>query len=177
MESIGGIKSYALSNDDINEILEPNTKVIRYTDLNDMSSIDEAFDDLGRCIILYLTEDNNTGHWCCMWKTNPDTIFYFDSYGEKPDEPLTWLNRSHRAELGIEDGRLTQMLRASGYKVYYSPVQYQVDRGAVNTCGRWCVVRLVLKDESPKTFNQIVKKSGMSGDNFVSVFTAKMLGK
>jgi len=177
MEDIGGIKSYALSNDDIQQILEPDTKILRYTDLSDFTDIEECFDDLGRCILLYLTENDSTGHWCCMWKTGPRSIFYFDSYGEKPDEPLTWLSSGKRRNLGIEDGRLTELLRASGYKVYYSPVKYQADRGDVNTCGRWCITRLVLKDESPKIFNDIVKKSGMSGDNFVSVFTAKMLGK
>jgi hypothetical protein len=76
-ESLKKIRQYSLSNDDINAILDPDTKIFSYPKFADMKHIDEAFDNLGRCVFLFLTESESSGHWVCMFKRG-NVIEYFD---------------------------------------------------------------------------------------------------
>jgi hypothetical protein len=171
------VKAYSLSNDDINAILDPDTRVFSYPEFNSMTSIDEAFDPLGRCVFLFLTESERVGHWVCMFKRDSRTIEYFDSYGQKPDAQRSWLTAEKLAELNQSTPRLTELLKQSGYRVYYNTYQYQTDKADINTCGRWCVARLICKDLSNLQFYNCVKKSGLSPDDWVGCFTADILGK
>jgi len=179
---IESIRNYALSNDDIQEILEPDTKIITYPKFGEMSSIDEAFDSLGRCIFLYLTENASTGHWVTMWKTSPESIYYFDSYGKKPDEPRNWLPEEKLEELGQDEPYLTQLLKESGYKVSYNTVPFQKTREGMNDCGRWCVGRLICKDMDDKQFFNLIKQQMKeqdikSPDDWICLFTYSYIGK
>jgi hypothetical protein len=182
MTSIDDIKAYALSNDDINEILEPDTKIFTYPKFCMMNSIDEAFDALGRCVFLFLTENETTGHWLCMFKREHNIIEYWDSYGEKPDSQRKWLSEEQLELLDEEEPCLTNLLKASRYKVYYSTVPYQSDRTAIATCGRWCVARLICKDMSNLQFYNLVKEQMKeqqlkNPDDWVALFTYSVLGK
>lgn len=179
---IADIKAYALSNDDINDILDPDTKIFSYPKFCEMSHIDEAFDSIGRCVFLFLTESPTSGHWLCMFKRGGNTIEYFDSYGGKPDSQREWLSEEQLEMLGQEDCCLTNLLRASRYKVYYNTHQYQKDRKDINSCGRWCVARLICKDMSNLQFYNLIKEQmkerGLkSADDWVAIFTYEMLGK
>jgi hypothetical protein len=179
---IEAIKAYALSNDDINTILDPETKILSYPKFCEVEHIDSVFDRLGRCVFLFLTENETTGHWLCMFKRGKDTIEYFDSYGEKPDAQRKWLSEEQLEDLGEGEPCLTYLLKASGYKVYYNTVQYQKDKQDVNSCGRWCVARLICKDFSNLQFHNLIKQQmkerGLqSPDDWVAVFTAEILGK
>ena len=180
-EQIASIKAYALSNDDINHILEPDTKIFTYPEFGKMNSITEAFDKLGRCVFLFLTTSPTSGHWCCMFKRS-DCIEYFSSYGDKPEDERKWLTEEQLEELGQEEPYLYDLLKQSGYKVYWSTHQYQSDRQDINTCGRWCVMRLICKDFSNKEFYNLVKEQmkerGITKpDDFVALFTYEFLGK
>jgi hypothetical protein len=175
-ETLRKIRQYSLSNDDINAILDPDTKIFSYPKFADMDHIDEAFDPLGRCVFLFLTESPTSGHWVCMFKRG-NIIEYFDSYGEKPEAQRSWLTEEQLNELGQGHPYLMDLLKKSGYKVFYNTVQYQKDKADVNTCGRWVVARLVCKDLTNHEFYNLVKKSGHTPDDWVALFTAEILGK
>ena len=180
-ELLAKIKGYALSNDDINTILEPDTKIFTYPKFNEFQSIDDAFDKEGRCVFLFLTENESTGHWLCMFK-RPEGIEYFDSYGDKPDAQRSWLSEEKLIQLDEAEPRLTELLRASPYKVWYSTFPYQSDRSDVSTCGRWCVARLLCKELSNLQFynfvNDEMKENGIkSRDDWVALFTYSKLNK
>lgn len=176
-ELLKKIKGYSLSNDDINTILDPDTKIISYPDFAHMESIDEAFDQLGRCVFLFLTESPTSGHWLCMFKRGTNTIEYFDSYGQPPEAQRKWLTEERLEELDEAYPYLYDLLRKSGYRVYYNTHAFQTNRADVATCGRWCVARLICKDISNLDFYALVKKSGMKPDDWVALFTAEILGK
>lgn len=163
-------KSYALSNDDINKILDPPTHILTYPELDKYDSIDDVLDSLGRCIILYLTNGPTSGHWVCMWKKGR-TLHYFDSYGDAPEVPREAVGGA----FDQEEPRLLQLLRASGYKVYYNTHPYQSDRTDVSTCGRHCVARLICKDMTDKQYMNTIKKTKLSPDTFVTKLTAEYL--
>ena len=167
----GGDKSYALSNDDINAILSPGTAIWTYPDLANMTTIDDCFDELGRCIILYLTNGPSSGHWICMWKKG-NRINYFDPYGDPPEEPRETVGGAW----GQAEPYLTYLMRQSGRPIYYNVHQYQSDRKDVATCGRHCVARLICKDMGDKKYYDLIKNSKQSPDQFVTNLTSQYLG-
>jgi hypothetical protein len=181
-QSIDDIKAYALSNDDINAILEPDTKIFTYPQFGDMESIESAFDRLGRCVFLFLTQSETVGHWLCMFARDDGSIEYFDSYGEKPEAQRKWIGEEKLEELGEAEPYLFNLLKESNKKVYYNTYPYQTDRNDINTCGRWCVARLIMKDYSNLQFYNAVrrdmKERGITKlDDWVAVWTYEMLGK
>ena len=175
-KSLAEIRAYSLSDKDINDILDPDTKVFPYPKFAEMEHIDQAFDKLGRCVFLFLTENENTGHWLCMFKRK-GFIEYFDSFGERPDAQRSWVSQEQLVALGEDRPYLMDLLKKSGYHVYYNTHPYQKDKSDFNTCGRWCVARLICKDMTNQQFYNIATKSGHSPDDWVSQFTYEMLGK
>lgn len=176
------VKEYSLTNDDIQRILDPDTNILTYPQFNSMNDIDECFDSLGRCVFLFLTTSPSSGHWSCMFKRNNNTIEYFDSYGGKPEAPRSWLTKDQLEGLGQSERSLWNLLKKSGYKVYYNTFPYQKNRDDLNTCGRWCVARLICKDLSNLQFYNVVKngmkEKGFKGtDDWVADFTHDILGK
>jgi hypothetical protein len=189
---INDIKAYALTNDDIQKVLEPETRILTYPQFGTMRHIDDAFDSLGRCIFLFLTESESSGHWICMWKgadksssgagrSRPakkgKTIHYWDSYGMPPGGSRSWLTPEKLAELNESEPYLEHLLANSGYRVVVNRNKYQKEKDGISTCGRWCLTRLVMKDHDERTFKQLIKQSKMAPDDFVAVFVADMLGK
>ncbi len=174
-------ESYALSAQDIQDILEPDTKIFTYPAFNDMSSIEEAFDPLGRSVFLFLTESPTSRHWLCMFKRRGH-IEYFDSYGGRPDSQRKWLSPEELERLDESEPSLTTLLRRSGYRVYANTYPYQSKREDVSTCGRWVVARLICKDMSNEQFYHAVRRDMAANgcdslDDWVTGFTADILGK
>lgn len=173
---LGKIKDYPLSDGDIRRILGKDIKIITYPDLGKMNHIDQAFDRKGRCIMLYLTSSETSGHWVCMLNKG-DTIEFFDPYGEAPEEALNTLSPETRAEYGETEPLLYNLMKASGKKVYYNTHPFQKDKANVNTCGRHSVVRCLYAPDSLEKYKAVMDSSGMSPDDFVSALTAPKIGK
>jgi hypothetical protein len=170
------VMAYSLSEDDIRKML-PGLKIFPYPQFHDMDSINEAFDNQGRALFLYLTEDESTGHWVCMMK-HGDTIEYFDPYGDYgPDEEAEWLPKSKLRELDQDVPRLTQLLKKSGYKVKKNPYKFQKVKHDNNTCGRHCVTRLYLRNLPLEKYKDVVTSTEYTPDKFVSYFTYDLLRK
>lgn len=180
-EQLKEIKAYALSNEDIQKILEPDTKILSYPEFCEMDSIDEAFDSMGRCIFLFLTESETSGHWLAMIKRK-GAIYYFDSYGDRPEAQRKWLTEDRLYALGQSEPCLMNLLKSSGYKVFSNTVDYQKEKKDYNTCGRWTSARLILKDLDDKQFFNLIKSEMKkynlaSPDDWVALFTYSILGK
>jgi hypothetical protein len=169
------VKSYALSDSDIRKILG-DVSIIPYPELEHMSSIDECFDEKGRCIVFFPNASPTVGHWCCMIR-KPKSIEFFDPYGDPPEAQKAGLSEAHKEALDIDEPVLMRLLRASKLPVYYNTFPFQKDRSDVATCGRHCVVRLLYAPYSLDKYASIIKKSGMSPDDFVSGLTYDKLRK
>lgn len=170
------IKEYPLGDDDIRKILGNDIKIITYPMLGKMKNIDEAFDRKGRCIMLYLTHDEHSGHWVCMLNKG-DNIEYFDPYGDAPEEALDNVPRPKLQALDEDYPYLTQLFRKSGKKITYNHHAFQKEKRNINTCGRHSVVRCLYAPYSLAKYKKIMDATGMSPDNFVSALTAQKLGK
>ena len=173
----GADETYSLSDTDMRTILGDVT-IFKYPELADMKSIDEIWDSDGRAIMLFLTENHNTGHWICLIKRSKNLVEYFDPYGGfKPDGEREWLTPEKLEELGEDEPLLAKMLRNGGYKVVSNPYKFQKEETGVNTCGRHVVCRLVLSPLSIKEYKAIVDASGLTPDDFVTAVTSKLLGQ
>ncbi|AIW01877.1 MAG: putative cysteine protease [Yellowstone Lake virophage 5] len=157
--------AYPLGDDDIHEVL-PNVKIMSYPSLAGMRSIDQCFDKEGRSIILFPNMSPTMGHWCCMIK-RPDSIEFFDPYGEAPEEQKGGMSETRLEELNIDRPYLTRLMRNSGLPIYYNNHPFQSSRGSVATCGRHCAMRLYFKDLSLEEYANVIKKSGLTPDQFV----------
>jgi hypothetical protein len=175
-EALKEVKSYALSDSDIKRILGRGTKITTYPQLANIDSIDQLFDKKGRGIIFCPNAAPNVGHWTCLIR-RPDSIEYFDPYGDKPEGFKKGLGENRKEALDIEEPYLSRLLRASGKPVYYNTKAFQVDKADVATCGRHCVARLLYAPDSIDEYNNAVQSSGMNPDTFVSGLTYNALHK
>jgi hypothetical protein len=176
VEATKRVIEYPLSDGDINRLLSPDPKILIYSDLENMGSINEIFDPMGRCMLLYPVSSEYSGHWVCLIK-HKDRLEFFDPYGKAPDTELKWIGKAKRREFNVEEPTLTRLLKESGEKVSYNSHDFQEDEQSVNTCGRHCVVRLMFKDMSLDEYRKMIKESGLSPDEFVSGITYLKLQK
>lgn len=138
--------NYSLSNGDINKLLDGKCNIMSYDQLSKYDNIDSAMGKYGALILLYQTKQNY-GHWCCVFKRNNNTIEFFDPYGLFPDDELEFVPKNMRKVLNEDYPHLTWLLYNSGYKkIDYNSKQLQKFKGDVNTCGRHCAVRIMLRN-------------------------------
>jgi hypothetical protein len=144
-----------LSIDEIKKMLGDDNnrcKVILYNDLAKFETLDQLIPNYrDAAIILLEIEGPNApkvGHWVAL--LNHDSHFeHFDSYGLDPDE-----------ELGLthEQPYITKLIQNSKIRVESSQAKLQARREAMNTCGRWCVVRVRFPDLEKKEFVQFIRE-------------------
>jgi len=167
------IRAYSLSDGDIHKMI-PTLRIITYPELLQYSNLDDALDEKGRLMILYLTADAHTGHWICLLKRG-NTVEFNDSYGIKPDAESEWLSKSKLKEFRQDTHHLTKLLKESGYRIVYNKYPFQSSKPDTNTCGRHAATRLYFKHLSLPQYAQMVLDSGMAPDDFVSFFTHKLI--
>jgi hypothetical protein len=170
------IEEYPLGDSDLREILGNNINIMSYPDLEKYNNIEDIFDDEGRCIILFLTIDETTGHWLCMHH-DEEGIHYFDPYGKGVDKTKQWLSKNKLRELNEDKPLLMNLLKKSGKKVFYNSYDFQEDRKGINTCGRHCAVRLLYKDLDLNHYYNFIKKSKLYPDEFVALITFNIIKK
>ena len=172
------VKAYALSETDMRKVI-PTLKIVSYPELLKAQSIDEVLDEKGRLMLLYLTENEHTGHWVCLLKLRDKPIIeYFDPYGGyKPDGEKKWLSKPEQQEFGQDTNHLTKLLNASPYEVKSNAVRFQKEVGDNNTCGRHCLTRLYLKHLDLPAYADLIESTGIPPDDFVSGFTYNLIGK
>jgi hypothetical protein len=176
------IQAYALSETDMRKVI-PSLDIKSYTDILDADTIDDVLDEKGRLMLLYLTENESTGHWVCLLKLRDSNILeYFDPYGGyKPDGEKKWLSVAKQREFGQDTDKLTKLLKNSPYTIKSNAVPFQKSEPNNNTCGRHCLVRLYMKHLSLPEYADLVEKTceenGISPDDFVSGFSYNLIGK
>jgi hypothetical protein len=168
------IISTPLSDSDLRSLLGENIRVVTYPQLESCTTIADALDDTGRCIILFLTESSTSGHWTCVHTTGPTSLEYFDPYGLKWDVPFEWLSDEQERALGQTRHSLSRLFAAAqreGVNVTHNSTQFQAKGDAIASCGRWCAARLLMGDLTLPQFTDVVKRSNVPPDQFVAVVT------
>lgn len=144
-----------------NFLKKKGVRIVTYEELADYDSINDLLYPYDRCVILYETK-RNSGHWTCLFKRKrlgePSIISFFDSYGLKIDEELEYVPKNLRGDYP----HLTYLLYRHAQKYPDLPVEYnefplQEDLKGVNTCGKWCVIRMYLNNLDAREFAKLFK--------------------
>lgn len=153
MNKIQELEKTPLSDDDLRRMLgkdKSRCKVMLYDQLHQHESLEELLPNQYDAVIVLLQIEKpgapKVGHWITLM--NHGSHFeHFDSYGLDPDEELA---------LTHEKPYITQLIQNTKRRVESSGAKLQAKREAMNTCGRWCIVRVKNKDlEKPEFVNMI----------------------
>jgi len=136
---------------------------ITYDDLKRFRSIDELM-ELGAVVILLQIEKLNVpkvGHFIVLLD-HGSHYEHFDSYGITMDEELELTKEHH----------LTNIFRQSNKKIVDNDTRLQTFREDINTCGRWVVARLLLRQIELDDFLKLfIHLKPQTPDEMVVVFT------
>lgn len=167
---IKNLEAKSLSDVDIHNVTDAN--VIVYSDLKKYSSLDDLMGDACAAVILFRTAEN-FGHWTCIFKHNSETVEWFDSLAFRPDDELKKTKGEQlRIQLGQNLPLLTKLIDESPYRCIYNHYKLQENARDVNTCGRWCILRLALREMGPKEFRNLFINQKFKPDYYASALTA-----
>lgn len=147
--------SYALSNDDIAQLMKGKCKILRYSDISTYTDIESLLKPYGRVFILYESK-RNRGHWVLLHKIGRKNLELFDSYGVFPDQQLQYISDEFRKQSNQFRKHLSHLLVQSKYTIHYNDKQLQELRQGVSTCGRWCIARAINNHLDIDEFNKAV---------------------
>jgi len=161
-----------LSGEDVIRLTENRCRIIKYSDLMFVNSIDEILDVDGSVIILYQKEENK-GHFCLLTnRYKQGSLYFFDPYGYDIDEEIAMSDFQIRNMGGELVPHLSHLIEKSEYNLIVNKLKYQQFKEHVNTCGRHCVVRLNYIHLSDSEYNTFINKnSHYNPDFWVSVMT------
>lgn len=166
-----------MGDDNIRKYL-PNAKILKYSELADVSNIEELLPSPKSYFFLLYEHSFNNGHWVVINRyinNGKDTICYFCSYGSKIDAPLRWNSPARNQELGQGTPYLTILLRKSGKSLQYNNVAYQSKTSPVATCGAFATlwIKANLRENMSLTdfhdwIKEIKDETGLSYDAIAS---------
>src|ERR1700677_3896171 len=119
-----------LSNVDIMKITRNGCKIMKYEDLGDYASLDEAFGRVGAIALLYETS-KQFGHWTAVIKEPGDQkgiVEVFCPYGYPVDSQLKMVPKYFRKMSGQDFPILSLMINRSEYTCQWNQLDLQSHR-------------------------------------------------
>jgi hypothetical protein len=105
-----------MSDGDLRKILGKDLKIIRYSELAPLRSLEQLLPrPKDHCIILYEAQPG-VGHWVALLKYN-GAYEFFDPYGMYPDDELNWIPKARRKLLNQSEPYLLEAPEARGKAV------------------------------------------------------------
>lgn len=170
-------EQFSYSDKDITRFLDDDVRIRKYSELSQCKTLDDILDGKSCSVILYMT-NQNYGHWTALLR-NPGgedkTYEVFDSYGIMPDEELKFIPEdvstslnggpimSHIIKDDLETGKAKN--------VYYNKYRLQEHLNDINTCGRWCAVRCILRRFRIDEFCLLFIDQKLEPDEYVTLLT------
>ena len=127
--------------------------------------------------IILIEEKLNRGHFTCLLRYGK-TIEAFDSYSGTIDNELKYIPEMMKRMLGEDEKHLSRLLGAvKERQVIYSKKRLQKLEDGINTCGRWCILRILMMKEFFYTLQEFldfiqtsVEETEMSPDELVATW-------
>jgi hypothetical protein len=143
-----------------------------YEDLDKYESIEQVFNEWKATIILYETM-KNFGHWTLLLKHSNNILEFFDPYGLNVDEELNFNNNFYvRTHNNIQVPHLSYLINKSGYELITNKKKLQQFLEHINTCGRWCSGRVILRDVPLIEFQKLFTNNiNHTPDFWISAYT------
>lgn len=167
-----------LSSQDILDFCGDQINIIKYTDLDGIQNINEILMPYGACVILYQSGPK-FGHWVLLMnrqcKDGQKVLEFFDSYGIILDDELKQLHYVDGAQMSNKFKYLTWLILNSGYDhVISNEYPFQTKGRHIQTCGRWCVIRYLMRNKTLSQFAHLFDKYNQEPgdlDLFVCILT------
>lgn len=134
----------------------PQINTLKYNELKNYSNIEELLPNDRDFQIILIESDNNLGHWVCISRYD-DTIEYFNPYGTRVDNDKKWIGKLKNMLLGQCEDILSKMMEKSKFKCVYSKTKFQKIGENIQTCGRWCVLRIICMKDMNMNIKQFTK--------------------
>ena len=168
------LEMYSLSDDDIRKIVGP-VRIIKYPELEN-ETLESLFSKEPYVVILFLTENEHSGHWQCLLKRmGGKQLEVFDSFGVKVDGNRSWLDEDKREALDQTLPNIHRLVTGFPGELVYNNVKLQdEDR---NTCGRHIASRILHDHLSIQDYIALIGRSGIKPDEFVTLLTYRILHK
>lgn len=163
-------KEIPLNGRQVLELVDGKANVVLYRDLCNMNNIDEVLGPFQAAFILFEFTDK-MGHWVSLYR-NGDTVSFFNSYGDPkgyPDDTLSVIDEEYRKESCQKFPMLSELLLNSPYKLQYNDVKLQKYGRTIMTCGRWCALFIMMRNQHIDVFSKIFKSD--VGDDIVTILT------
>lgn len=168
LRNIVELEQVPLSDVDVKNLMDGHCNVHLYRDLKRIKSVDELLGPYDCCMILFEWQAGY-GHWICLSK-HGDLVEYFDPYGKYIDYWLQEIDPVFAKESNQNHSYLSRLLIKSPYELSYNEFPFQKRSKNISTCGRWSVVRGILKDMSLNDFKDIFLN--MYGDKLATLITS-----
>ena len=171
------VAQYSLGEDDMRKIV-PGVKIVTYPELQGQT-LDSVLGPKGLAALLFLTENQQEGHWTSLIRKSPTEVEYLDSYGLQPDGDRVWLDKKQLVKLDETLPHLHNLLKpfqTGGGRVIYNTSKLQRDVPNINTCGRHVAARMLYRDTPLSTYTNWLRKEGSPDDKVCSI-TYDILGK
>ena len=167
---IAGWEGKRFSGEEIVKLCDGKVLIRRVRDLAGARSLKEAMGKHKAMVILYETKDSS-GHWCAVFEAAPGLLEFFDPYGIRPDGELEFIDRRFMEESG-QGPHLSRLIEKSKYPVVeYNSTPLQKFSRDMNTCGRWCGLRICFRDIPLKNFIRLFRRQKFPADWYVTALT------
>jgi len=164
---------------ELNGLLSGKANIVAYSDLTRYKCIEDLLGKNGRVVLLYEVQPS-VGHWTTIFYGPPQEecdlefprIYFFDSYGLKPDDELEWVDIEFRQKAWNDMRILSRLLKNTPSEIDYNNYRLQKMQKNVNTCGKWCAARLMLQHLDSEAFAELFQEEedGVSPDHLVDFF-------
>lgn len=169
MDIINEIKSQPLDQYDLERMLGPvkkYTRIIQYDQLSKYT-LESLFKGVMAVIIfLEIHKENgsteNIGHWIVLLH-HDDHYEHFDSYGIGVDEEVSITHE--------KKDLITKLFQSSKKGFVESQRKLQSSKKDVDTCGRWCVLRIRMANYELPKFYSFIDHINSSPDTAVVALT------
>lgn len=161
-----------LSGDDIVRLSGGAVNIMAYEDLEGLTNLSQVFGQYTAVALLYQT-GRNFGHWVTLLNRGGRQLEFYDPYGLKVDEELNINNEFHlRIHNGVITPHLSALIQKGGWDVVSNSDRVQKMLEDVNTCGRYCALRVKFRALSMKEFNKMLTgNKHYDADMWVSALT------
>lgn len=166
-------KNIALSDKQVLELVNGRANIILYPDLHLYENLDDILYPYDCCFLLYEAKPHY-GHWCCLLKTHDERgplIEFFDSYGGFVDSQRKYIPELFRKMSNQDVPHLSYLLLKSPYELSYNQYRFQKMKPGIKDCGRWCALRIILRDMPLDQFAKLFNNK--YSDDLATLLTLK----
>ena len=162
------------------EVYLPQAKIFMFRELKGYPTIQSILRKPRDYMILLYEHTPQNGHWVAVLRYE-NTIEFFCPYGSSPyspNSPLEWNSPEENAVVDATHNYLEDLLnkaKTEGWEVIYNKMDFQEKRDNVNTCGAFCVWRVLCLIEDNMNLSafqngmkELHKRMGISYDEIVA---------